>query len=28
VTVFVLIQLAGDLVHAWLDPRVRIGGEA
>jgi len=26
VSVFVLIQLAGDVVHAWLDPRVRIGG--
>ena len=28
VAVFVLIQLVTDLVHAWLDPRVRIGGEA
>jgi peptide/nickel transport system permease protein len=28
VTVFVVVQLAGDLVHAGLDPRVRIGGES
>jgi peptide/nickel transport system permease protein len=26
VTVFVLIQLATDLVHAYLDPRIRVGG--
>ena len=26
VAVFVVIQLATDLVHAWLDPRIRIGG--
>jgi peptide/nickel transport system permease protein len=26
VTVFVAIQLLTDLVHAWLDPRIRIGG--
>jgi ABC-type dipeptide/oligopeptide/nickel transport system permease component len=24
--VFVIIQLGTDLVHAYLDPRVRIGG--
>lgn len=27
VTVFVVIQLATDLVHVYLDPRVRIGGQ-
>jgi peptide/nickel transport system permease protein len=26
VTVFVVIQLVTDVVHAWLDPRIRIGG--
>jgi peptide/nickel transport system permease protein len=26
VAVFVIIQLSTDLVHAYLDPRVRIGG--
>ncbi|WP_280266846.1 ABC transporter permease [Nocardia wallacei] len=26
VTVFVAIQLLTDIVHAWLDPRIRIGG--
>jgi peptide/nickel transport system permease protein len=26
VAVFVAVQLATDLVHAWLDPRIRIGG--
>jgi peptide/nickel transport system permease protein len=26
VVVFVLTQLASDLVHAWLDPRVRLNG--
>ena len=26
VAVFVIIQLGTDLVHAYLDPRVRIGG--
>jgi peptide/nickel transport system permease protein len=26
VAVFVAVQLLTDLVHAWLDPRVRIGG--
>jgi len=25
VTVFIAIQLVADIVHAWLDPRVRIG---
>ncbi|WP_024799745.1 ABC transporter permease [Nocardia sp. BMG51109] len=28
VTVFVAIQLFTDVVHAWLDPRIRIGGQA
>ncbi len=28
VAVFVLTQLVTDLVHAWLDPRVRLGGAA
>ena len=28
VTVFVLIQLAADIVHAWLDPRIRLAGAA
>ena len=26
VAVFVVIQLITDVVHAWLDPRIRIGG--
>jgi peptide/nickel transport system permease protein len=26
VTVFVVIQLTTDLVHAYLDPRIRVGG--
>ncbi|MEU6560721.1 ABC transporter permease [Nocardia nova] len=26
VAIFVVIQLITDLVHAWLDPRIRIGG--
>ncbi|MCF8590113.1 ABC transporter permease [Gordonia liuliyuniae] len=26
VSVFVLIQLAADVVHAWLDPRIRLAG--
>jgi peptide/nickel transport system permease protein len=26
VAVFVAVQLATDVVHAWLDPRIRIGG--
>ncbi|GAA3660180.1 ABC transporter permease [Nocardioides ginsengisoli] len=26
VVVFVLTQLVGDLIHAWLDPRVRLNG--
>ncbi|MCF8606445.1 ABC transporter permease [Gordonia sp. HY442] len=26
VSVFVLIQLAADIVHAWLDPRIRLAG--
>ncbi|MVA75869.1 ABC transporter permease subunit [Auraticoccus sp. F435] len=26
VAVFVVVQLTTDVVHAWLDPRVRIGG--
>lgn len=28
VALFVLIQLATDLVNAWLDPRIRLGGKA
>lgn len=28
VAVFVVIQLITDLIHAWLDPRIRIGGAA
>ncbi|WP_067817613.1 ABC transporter permease [Nocardia inohanensis] len=28
VAVFVAIQLTTDIVHAWLDPRIRIGGRA
>ncbi|GAA1798872.1 ABC transporter permease [Nocardioides hankookensis] len=28
VVVFVAIQLLTDVIHAWLDPRVRIGGTA
>ena len=28
VAVFVAVQLLTDIVHAWLDPRVRIGGTA
>lgn len=28
VAVFVVVQLAGDLVNAWLDPRIRLGGGA
>ncbi|MFD3506464.1 ABC transporter permease [Nocardia sp. NPDC058666] len=28
VAVFVLIQLITDIAHAWLDPRIRIGGRA
>ncbi|MRH87853.1 ABC transporter permease subunit [Nocardia sp. SYP-A9097] len=28
VAVFVAIQLTTDVVHAWLDPRIRIGGRA
>ena len=28
VVVFVVIQLFTDVIHAWLDPRVRIGGTA
>lgn len=28
VAVFVVIQLLTDLAHAWLDPRIRIGGAA
>ncbi|MDV8070532.1 ABC transporter permease [Rhodococcus sp. IEGM 1366] len=27
VTIFVLIQLLTDIVHAYLDPRIRIGGQ-
>ncbi|MFM9376433.1 ABC transporter permease [Gordonia sp. VNK21] len=27
VTVFVLIQLAADVLHAWLDPRIRLAGQ-
>jgi len=26
VAVFVVIQLLTDVAHAWLDPRVRLGG--
>lgn len=25
VTVFIVVQLAADVVHAWLDPRIRLG---
>ncbi|NUR09414.1 MAG: ABC transporter permease [Nocardioidaceae bacterium] len=28
VAVFVVTQLLSDVVHAWLDPRVRLGGES
>ncbi len=28
VVLFVAIQLATDLVNAWLDPRIRLGGNA
>jgi len=28
VGVFVVIQLFTDVIHAWLDPRIRIGGQA
>ena len=28
VGVFVVIQLVTDVIHAWLDPRIRIGGAA
>ena len=28
VTIFVLIQLVTDIVHAYLDPRIRIGGQS
>jgi len=28
VALFVLIQLATDLINAWLDPRIRLGGRA
>jgi len=28
VIVFVAIQLVTDVIHAWLDPRIRIGGQA
>lgn len=28
VTVFVVIQLITDIAHAWLDPRIRIGGQS
>lgn len=28
VTIFVLIQLFTDILHAYLDPRIRIGGQA
>jgi peptide/nickel transport system permease protein len=28
VAVFVLTQLVSDVVHAWLDPRIRLGGES
>ncbi|MBF6174697.1 ABC transporter permease [Nocardia blacklockiae] len=28
VTVFVALQLLTDVVHAWLDPRIRIGGRS
>lgn len=28
VVVFVVIQLVSDLAHAWLDPRIRLGGRA
>lgn len=27
VTVFVVVQLAADVVHAWLDPRIRLAGK-
>ena len=27
VAVFVVIQLLTDVIHAWLDPRIRIGGD-
>ncbi|GLZ39310.1 ABC transporter permease [Actinokineospora sp. NBRC 105648] len=28
VTVFVLVQLLTDVIHAWLDPRIRLGAAA
>jgi peptide/nickel transport system permease protein len=28
VAVFVVVQLLTDVIHAWLDPRIRIGGAA
>jgi peptide/nickel transport system permease protein len=28
VAVFVLTQLVSDVAHAWLDPRIRLGGES
>lgn len=27
VTVFVVVQLAADILHAWLDPRIRLGAD-
>ncbi|WAC57635.1 ABC transporter permease [Gordonia sp. SL306] len=27
VTVFVVLQLAADILHAWLDPRIRLAGQ-
>ena len=28
VAVFVVLQLLTDVAHAWLDPRIRLGGQA
>ena len=28
VVVFIVTQLLSDVVHAWLDPRIRLGGAA